>query len=260
MRPLASVEQAAVRIAQGELGTRLDAGHEPDLRRLAGSFNSMVDALSARMDRDRRFAADVSHELRSPLQTLSTAAELLDRRRDALDARSAAAVGLVCKEVTRFQQLVTDLLELAKGDQPPLLAEVDVAALLRSVCEDRGVPVDAPGPLVVQGDARRLRQVFVNLLDNADSHGGGAVAARAAPCQTGACVEVDDDGPGVPVSERELIFDRFGRGRASGVRGSSEGTGLGLSLVAQHVAAHGGRVVVGDRPGGGARFRVELPS
>lgn len=260
VRPLASVEQAATRIAQGDLEARLDVGREPDLRRLAVSFNTMVDALSERLQRDRRFAADVSHELRSPLQTLSTAAEVLDRRRDALDLRSAAAVGLMTKEVARFQQLVTDLLELAKGDRAPTLAPVDVSALLRAVCAERDTPVEADGALVVQADPRRLRQVVVNLLDNADRHGGGAIAARAVRCDGVVRLEVDDDGPGVPEAERSLIFDRFGRGRISGTRGSSEGTGLGLALVAQHVAAHGGRVVVTDRPGGGARFCVELPA
>jgi signal transduction histidine kinase len=259
LRPLASVEEAATRIAAGDLDARLDAGREPDLRRLAASFNTMVDALSARLQRDRRFAADVSHELRSPLQTLSTAAELLERRRDSLDPTSAAAAGLVSKEVNRFQQLVTDLLELAKGDRPPVLAAVDVAALLRAVGAERSLAVQADGPLVVQADARRLRQVLVNLLDNADQHGGGAVGARACAVPGAVRVEVDDAGPGVPEVERDLIFDRFGRGRGSGVRGSRDGTGLGLALVAQHVQALGGTVEVLDRPGGGARFVVEVP-
>ena len=92
---------------------------------------------------------------------------------------------------------------------------------------------------------RRLRQVLTNLLDNAEQHGGGAVAVRAGRCGDVVRLEVDDDGPGVPPAERELVFDRFGRGRASGVRGSREGTGLGLALVAQHVQAHGGRVARG---------------
>ncbi len=260
LRPLSSVEQAATRISAGDLSTRLDAGREPDLSRLAVAFNGMVDDLSVRLDRDRRFAADVSHELRSPLQTLSAAAEVLERRRTSLDERSAAAVGLMTKEVSRFQQLVTDLLELAKGERPPTLGDVDVASLVRGVAQERRVPVELTGDLTVQGDARRLRQVLTNLLDNAEQHGGGAVAVRAVRCPRTVQVEVDDEGPGVPEAERELVFDRFGRGRTSGVRGSREGTGLGLALVAQHVQAHGGRVHVSDRPGGGARFTVELPA
>ncbi len=260
VRPLAAVEAAATRISQGDLSARLDAGHEPDLRRLTLSFNAMVDALSERLQRDQRFAADVSHELRSPLQTLSTAAEFLDRRRDTLDPRSSAALGLLVKEVGRFQQLVTDLLELSTSDRPPVLAPVDVAALLESLATERGVPVRTDGPLVVRADVRRLRQVLVNLLDNAERHGGGAVAVRAVHSGDTAVLEVDDAGPGVPPAERALVFDRFGRGGSAGTRGSNEGTGLGLALVAQHVAAHGGAVTISDRPGGGARFRVTLPA
>ena len=260
LAPLASVTQAATSISAGNLGTRLDPAKEPDLAELTSAFNAMVDELSSRMDRDRRFSADVSHELRSPLQTLSTAAAVLERRRDTLDPRSSAALGLLTGEVERFQQLVTDLLELARGDRPAELAPVDLAVLVRQVCAERSVPLHGPASLVADVDARRLRQVLVNLLDNAERHAGGAVAVQLG--QSPGCVwlEVDDAGAGVPVEERELIFDRFGRGRSSGVRGSGEGTGLGLALVAQHVGAHGGRVLVGDRPGGGARFRVELPA
>ena len=260
LAPLASVTQAATSISAGNLSTRLDPAKEPDLASLTSAFNKMVDELSARMDRDRRFSADVSHELRSPLQTLSTAAAVLERRRHTLDPRSGAALGLLTGEVERFQQLVTDLLELARGDRPAELAPADLAVLVRQVCEERGVPADCPASLVADVDGRRLRQVLVNLLDNAERHAGGAVAVRLGQSPGCIHVEVDDAGAGVPVDERALIFDRFGRGRASGVRGSGEGTGLGLALVAQHVAAHGGRVVVGDRPGGGARFRVELPA
>jgi len=260
LAPLASVTQAATSISAGNLGTRLDPAKEPDLATLTSAFNAMVDELQARMDRDRRFSADVSHELRSPLQTLSTAAAVLERRRDLLDPRSEAAVGLLVGEVERFQQLVTDLLELARGDRPAELAPVDLAELVRSTCAERGVPACCPASLVADVDARRLRQVLVNLLDNAERHAGGAVAVRLEQAAGCLWLEVDDAGAGVPADERELIFDRFGRGRSSGVRGSGEGTGLGLALVAQHVAAHGGRVLVGDRPGGGARFRVELPS
>ena len=260
LAPLASVTQAATSISAGNLGTRLDPAKEPDLATLATAFNAMVDELSSRMDRDRRFSADVSHELRSPLQTLSTAAAVLERRRDTLDPRSSAALGLLTGEVERFQQLVTDLLELARGDRPAELAPVDLAGLVRQVCAQRGVAADCPTTLVADVDARRLRQVLVNLLDNAERHAGGAVEVRLGQSPGCLHLEVDDAGAGVPAEERELIFDRFGRGRSSGVRGSGEGTGLGLALVAQHVAAHGGRVLVGDRPGGGARFRVELPA
>jgi signal transduction histidine kinase len=222
----------------------------------------MVDQLSARMQRDRRFAADVSHELRSPLQTLSAAASVLARRTDHLDARTASAVGLVVEEVDRFQTLVTDLLELARSDQPPHLTTVDVADLARQVCRSRDVGEDAviaDGDSTWSVDRRRMERILANLIDNATQHGGGAVAVRVGSAAAMHYIEVDDEGPGVNPQDRTAIFDRFVRGRSANARGDSDGTGLGLALVTQHVGAHGGRASVTDRPGGGARFRIEIP-
>ncbi|MDI1464131.1 HAMP domain-containing sensor histidine kinase [Catellatospora sp. KI3] len=262
LRPLASVADAAREIAAGDHSTRLDPAAEPELERLTTSFNRMVDQLQARMERDRRFAADVSHELRSPLQTLAAAASVLSRRREQLDERSATAVHLLTEEVDRFQDLVTDLLELARGDQPVQRAPVDVGAMAVQLCRSRGLAEDvvAADPCSVwQVERRRLEQILANLLDNAHVHGGGAVAVVVRTAGSTHELLVDDSGPGVGPADREVIFDRFVRGRAAGARGDSEGTGLGLALAAQHVTAHGGTITVADRPGGGARFRVTIP-
>jgi signal transduction histidine kinase len=262
MRPLVRVAEAAQDIASGAWKARLDPAQEPDLARLTTSFNHMVDELSARLERDRRFAADVSHELRSPLQTLAAAASVLDRRRDHLDDRTATAAGLVTEEVSRFQGLVDDLLTLARSDQPAERAPADVAELARAVCRERGVPQDA---LSAEGqptwfvDRRRIGQLLGNLLDNAAAYGGGATAVRLSLMGDLGRIEVDDEGPGVSPEDKPVIFDRFVRGRAAGTRGANAGTGLGLALVAQHAAAHGGTATVLDNPGGGARFRIDLP-
>lgn len=262
LRPIRSVASAAREIANGDLTARLDAATEPDLAQLTTSFNDMVDRLARRIDRDRRFAADVSHELRSPLQTLSAAASVLTRHRARLDERTATAAGLVADEIARFQQLVNDLLELARSDQPADRRPVDVVRLARQVCRARNLPEDLLEPpddeqfwLV---DRRRVEQVLGNLLDNATRHGGGPCAVRLGRTAGWYFLEVDDEGPGVSPEDRTAIFDRFVRGRAAGARADSGGTGLGLAIVAQHAAAHGGRAMVLDRPGGGARFRVEL--
>jgi two-component system, OmpR family, sensor histidine kinase MtrB len=261
--PLAGVAVAADEIASGDIDARMARDTDPDLDRLAVAFNQMVDTVQAKSETDRRFAADVSHELRSPLQTLSAATTVLTRRRDSLDARTGAAVDLLSEEVTRFEQLVTDLLELARSDLQADRRPTDVVALVRSVAAGRGLPASA---VEVTGDGsladvdpRRFEQVLANLLDNAAKHGGGAVRIGICTDHGAVQLEVDDEGPGVPPDERELVFDRFARGRAASVRGGSEGTGLGLALVAQHVSAHRGKVTIVDRPGGGARFVVELP-
>ncbi|WP_175543688.1 sensor histidine kinase [Micromonospora pattaloongensis] len=264
LRPLALVADAAHDIARGDLTARLDPAADPDLTRLTGSFNHMVDELARRLERDRRFAADVAHELRSPLQTLAAAGSVLTRRRAALDDRTATAADLVAVEIQRFQTLVNDLLELARSDQPARREPVDIAALARQVCRSRGLPDDivevAEGAAVTwHVDRRRVRQLLGNLVDNAVDHGGGPVAVRIGGAGVTGQLDVDDEGPGVSPEDKDVIFDRFVRGRAAAARGSSDGTGLGLALVAQHVAAHQGRVAVLDRPGGGARFRVELP-
>ncbi|MCA1836316.1 MAG: ATP-binding protein, partial [Actinobacteria bacterium] len=141
------------------------------------------------------------------------------------------------------------------------LETVELGTLVRSVAasrpDDVPIKVDQPPPLVL-ADRRRLDRVVVNLLDNAERHGGGPV--RVAVLRRDGCVrlEVDDAGPGVPAHLRDRVFERFARGAASDRRDDG-GTGLGLAVVAQHVRAHGGTVWVEDRPCGGARFVVELP-
>ncbi|MFE9914233.1 sensor histidine kinase [Micromonospora sp. NPDC005553] len=264
LRPLTAVADAAEKIAAGDFTARLDPATDPDLTRLSSSFNQMVDRLALRIERDRRFAADVSHELRSPLQTLAAAASVLARRREHQDQRTATAAGLVADEIDRFQRLVNDLIDLARSDQPAHRAPVDVVELARETCD----AYDLPGTLVSlapdvpttwQVERRRVAQILANLLDNAVTYGGGPVAVRLDRDGDSGVIEVDDDGPGVPVEDREAIFDRFVRGRAAHTRGAGDGTGLGLALVAQHAAAHAGQVTVADRPGGGACFRVTLP-
>lgn len=263
LRPLASVADAAGSIASGDFTARVARDSDPDLDKLAVSFNRMVDEVSARSEADRRFAADVSHELRSPLQTLSAATSVLERRRSSMDQRTAAAVDLLVAEVARFESLVSDLLELAKSDRPAERRPTDVAALTRAFLASRRLPsrlLDVRGSAaVLDVDPRRYEQVLANLVDNATRHGGGAVRVGLDVTDERLVLEVDDEGAGVPVEERELVFDRFARGRAASMRGGSDGSGLGLALVTQHVLAHRGSVEVLDRPGGGARFRVVLP-
>jgi two-component system, OmpR family, sensor histidine kinase MtrB len=259
LRPLDAVVDSARKLADGDLDARINPRTEPELAQLSASFNHMADELSRRIARDRRFAADVSHELRSPLQTLSAAASVIDHRRAGLDDRSAEAVGLITEEIRRFRTLVDDLLELARSDQPAQREATDVPRLAAKVLRRRNLAEDLvevlPGtPAVWQVDGRRIEQALGNLVDNAQRYGGGVTAVRVGP----GFLEVDDAGPGVPADQRDTIFDRFVRGTAAGARGGTDGTGLGLSIVAQHAAAHDGHASAHGRPGGGARFRIAL--
>jgi signal transduction histidine kinase len=266
LRPLASVSEAAAAIAKGALDIRLVSPPDRDLAPLADSFNSMVDALADRIQKDARFASDVSHELRSPLTTLSTSLDVLRSRRAELSERSQAALDLLDADVRRFQRMVEDLLEISRFDAGVAeleIEEVDVRELVRHALADRAVPlaVDGPGRATVLGDKRRLERVLVNLVDNAAAYGGGATKVGVARSNGRVQVVVEDRGGGVPPAERTKVFERFFRGSAAGRRGAGGGSGLGLALVTEHVRLHGGSVWVEDGPEGiGARFVVELPA
>ncbi|MGQ0616846.1 MAG: HAMP domain-containing sensor histidine kinase [Acidimicrobiia bacterium] len=271
LRPLANVSRAAEAIASGRLDTRMAATDDPDLGLLASSFNDMAQALQDRIERDARFASDVSHELRSPLMTLSAAVDILEARRDELTERSHAALDLLAVEVGRFSQLVEDLLEISRYDAGAVRLELDDLRLAEFVMQavqassnGRSVPVDVDSELAgvfVLADKRRLARVVANLVDNARKYGDGPTSVSVRRVDNRAQLAVEDEGPGVPEEERALIFERFSRGATAGRRGRGEGVGLGLALVAEHVRLHGGRVWVEDRRDGrpGARFVVELP-
>lgn len=269
LRPLSSVSDAAAAISRGSLDTRLVAPADKDLAPLTTSFNAMVDALSDRIERDARFASDVSHELRSPLTTLSASLDVLRGRREELSGRAQSALDLLDADVQRFQRLVEDLLEISRFDAGVAefaVEEVDLRELVRHAVgrSAAGVPLridtGSEGATVL-GDKRRLERVVANLVENAAAYGGGATEVGVTRSDGSVRVLVDDQGTGVPPGERRMVFDRFFRGSAAGRRGVGGGSGLGLALVAEHVHLHGGEVWVEDGPNGrGARFVVEIPA
>jgi len=271
LRPLADVSQAAEAIAGGRLDTRLEATDDPHLGVLANSFNEMAQALQDRIERDARFASDVSHELRSPLMTLSAAVDILETRREDMHERSQAALDLLSAEVRRFSQLVEDLLEISRYDAGAVRLELDeirlaefVMQAVRASGNGQSVPVELDSELasvVVQADKRRLARVVANLLDNAQKYADGATAVTLRRVDDLVQIAVEDEGAGIPDDERDIVFERFARGGGAGRRGSGDGVGLGLALVAEHVRLHGGRVWVEEKnpDGSGARFVVELP-
>jgi signal transduction histidine kinase len=286
LRPLAALTDAAVAIAGGQLDTRVDAGDDADLEELAAAFNRMTANLQDRIEREARFTSDVSHELRSPLTTLTATVSVLESHRSQLAPRARSALDLLDGDLRRFTRMVDDLLEISRfdaGSAELSLDEVDPGELVRRAVAaaapvDEGVRGTVTFPVVVgpgvdglrlRVDKRRFERVMTNLMENASLYAGGVtrvLVERQPPLLAESPfpalairVVIEDSGPGVPDAERDHLFERFYRGGRAGQRASSQGTGLGLSLVAEHVRLHGGRVWSEDAPGGGTRFVVELP-
>ncbi len=277
VRPLGDAAQAAKAIAGGRLDTRLETTDDQDLRLLANSFNDMASALQLRVERDARFASDVSHELRSPLMTLAASIEVMNSRREEMPERAQAALDLLVGDVGRFQGLVEDLLEISRFDAGAIrlhLEDLLVAEFVRQAIAVSSLPStvvtvsERAERMVMQGDRRRLARVIANLIDNARLHGGNEPEVNVTEADNEGeplghvWIAVEDHGAGVPVEERSLIFERFARGAVAGRRSSSDGAGLGLALVDEHVRLHGGNIRVEDRSDGepGARFVIELPA
>ena len=273
VRPLTEVSNAAALIADGALSTRLLVNQaDREVQQLTESFNQMVSQLVQRLERDARFASDVSHELRSPLTTLATTASVLQQHREELSPAGQESLNLLLADLSIFQALVEDLLEMARSDAGavPLAIETVksvelVRQSVRSATRRHGLarpPVQvAPGtgdPLV-QVDRRRFERVMTNVIDNAHRYANGAVAIRLNLEGSQLAINIDDGGAGIALEEREHVFERFFRGRAAHDRGIARGTGLGLALVRDHVLAIGGTIRILDSPEGGARFQILLP-
>jgi two-component system sensor histidine kinase MtrB len=267
VRPLERVSAAAALIAEGELTTRLAVGQaDREVQRLTESFNAMVSRLVERMERDARFASDVSHELRSPLTTLTTTASVLQQHRDELSPAAQESLDLLTADLSVFRSLVEDLLEIARSDAgaTTLVFETIPAVELvrqsvRSAAQRHGLVEGDLDEVRVRVDRRRFERVVTNLIANAHQYAGDAVAVRVAVRDGSLVLDIDDAGPGIPEDEREQVFQRFFRGRAAHDRSMSRGTGLGLALVRDHVTSFGGTITAGQSPEGGARFEIVLP-
>ena len=262
VRPLNDVASTATQIAAGQLDIRLGATRDPDLAAIVGSFNSMVDTLQQRIHRDARLAADVSHELRSPLTTLVASVDVLNGHRGELSSRHQQALDLVTDELARFRHLLEDLLELARVEAGIDLRGTEalpLGELLKHTLSRSGFPPDVLTgelDLTVRGDKLRLGRVFPQPLRERGQVRGWA--DRGLGCRRG----TPRNGP------RRRRWSGGTQGRSgTGLRtlrdrrtprGSSSGTGLGLALVRETVVAHGGAVWCTDSPSGGARFVVSL--
>ncbi|WP_327658542.1 sensor histidine kinase [Streptomyces sp. NBC_00483] len=262
LRPVEGIraEMAAITASQ-DLGRRVP---EPDthdeVARLAGTTNETLAALEASVERQRRFVADASHELRSPIASLRTQLEVGAAHPELLDVDGAV------EDTVRLQELAADLLLLARLDagEKPGGAEVDLGALVREELSQRvgdrvPVAVDVAAVPQVSGSRGQLARVLGNLVDNAQRHAraGVRVAVRAEDGRV--VLRVADDGQGVPEDERERIFERFVRLDDARTRDGG-GAGLGLAIARDVAERHGGSLTVRSAPEGGALFELALPS
>ncbi|HTR89321.1 MAG TPA: HAMP domain-containing sensor histidine kinase [Solirubrobacteraceae bacterium] len=285
LRPLERMAAAADAIAAGDLSRRVSpASDRSEVGRLGLALNGMLERLELAFSRRRRseerlrqFLADSSHELRTPLAAIRGYAELFRMGATREEAEVALAMRRIEQESVRMGLLVEDLLTLARLDEEREAARepVDLAGLAgdavadaRATAPERAIGLRAPARALVAGDAHQLRQVLANLLANALTHTPAGtpieVTVREERTARGEApkvvVAVRDHGPGLPAGvEPARLFERFWRAEGGRERGSA-GAGLGLAIVGEIVAAHGGGVNAAGAAGGGAVFTVELPA
>ncbi|MFG1953611.1 MtrAB system histidine kinase MtrB [Micromonospora sp. NPDC048830] len=278
--PVRVAARTAQRLSAGLLDQRMVVSGEDDLALLAASFNQMATNLQRQILRleemsrlQRRFTSDVSHELRTPLTTVRMAADLIFAERDEFDPAVARSAELLQAELDRFEELLTDLLEISRFDagfavldaEPTDLVPVvhRVVDRLAGLAERIGVPIELAlpdAPVIAEVDPRRVERVLRNLVGNAVEHGEGKpVRIALGQDETAVAITVRDHGVGLKPGEEKLVFNRFWRADPSRAR-QTGGTGLGLSISLEDARLHGGWLEAWGAPRQGAQFRLTLPA
>ncbi len=275
LTPVRLARRIAERYAAGSLEQRMHVRGEDDIARLSTSFNQMAASLQSQIRRledlsrlQQRFVSDVSHELRTPLTTVQMASELLFDARERFDPQTARSAELLKRELDRFEELLSNLLDLSRFDAGAAqleLGDVDLARVARAAAQDplltrrgiRGRAVGADRPAVVQADIRRVDRIVRNLVANAAKYSGSDVV-EVEVAQDGHAVSlaVRDFGVGLREDENLRVFDRFWRADPARTQG---GTGLGLAISREDAVLHGGTLQAWGRPGEGSEFVLTLP-
>jgi len=280
-RPLEELVDAAGRLAAGDRRARVEVGGLSETATLGAAFNEMADELereaSQRDQLDRlkdEFVLTASHELRSPLTSVQGFAELLMLERDSLTPRQVETVEIILDNCRHLVRLLNDLLDLARSDAgrlaiTPKPTEVtplidDAVRTMRAQTESKEQALSEriePDLPLVNVEADRIRQILVNLLTNAHEYSpqGASIEVTARPVGADVEIAVTDNGPGIPESQLDHIFDRFTRGDA-GLTQRVGGTGLGLAISKSLVELHGGTIEVDSTPGVGSIFSLRLPA
>ncbi|MGV1047996.1 MAG: sensor histidine kinase [Solirubrobacterales bacterium] len=279
-RPLEELVDAAGRLAAGDLGTRVEVGGLSETATLGAAFNEMARQLeleaSQREQLDRlkdEFVLTASHELRSPLTSVQGFAELLMLERESLTPKQVETVEIILDNCRHLVRLLNDLLDLARSDAGRLavrLRPTELAPLVDEVVRTMRAQTKAskqklteridPNLPVVDAEADRIRQILVNLVTNAHEYSpeGASIEVRARVVDDEVEISVTDDGPGIPETQLEHIFERFVRGDA-GLTQRVGGTGLGLAIARSLVELHGGTIEAASTVGSGSSFRFRLP-
>ncbi|GAA5195076.1 two-component system sensor histidine kinase MtrB [Rugosimonospora acidiphila] len=279
VQPVRTAARTAQRLSAGLLDQRMEVRGEDDLALLAASFNQMAENLQRQIIRleemsrlQRRFTSDVSHELRTPLTTVRMAADLIYSERDEFDPAMARSAELLHDELDRFEELLTDLLEISRFDagfavldaEPSDLVPIveAVAERLRPLGERCGVRIDLnvpAAPVIAEVDPRRVERILRNLVGNAVEHAEARpVVITLYADEVAAAITVRDHGIGLHIGEEKLVFNRFWRADPSRAR-QTGGTGLGLSIALEDARLHGGWLEAWGATGHGAQFRLTLP-
>lgn len=258
-RRLEELQTSVAALGSGNLSARVAVVGKDEIARLAETFNRAADRIETLMTANRSLLANASHELRSPLARLRMGVEALP------PSENDAGRNELSRNIKELDQLIEEILLASRLDaqstDSTTFEPVDIVALVaeESARTNVELSVESEGLPIVSGDLRLLRRLFRNLLENAQRHGGQAGVEVIIRGQTSKVqIDVCDRGPGVPVAERERIFDPFYR--LPGSRESDGSVGLGLSLVRQIVERHRGTVLCMPREGGGSCFRTELPA
>jgi two-component system sensor histidine kinase MtrB len=278
VQPVRDAARTAERLALGDFEERMQVRGEDEIARLATTFNSMAEALQKQIRQledlsrvQRRFVADVTHELRTPITTVRMAADVLHEARTDFPLAAARSAELLQAELGRFEQLLSELLEISRydaGDTQVDAEPTDLIALthrvvdaVRPLAERKGsaLVVQESGRVVAEVDHVRIERVLRNLVVNAIEHGEGRpVEIRLAGDDRCVAITVRDSGVGLRPGEEQLVFTRFWRGDPSRNRATG-GTGLGLAIAREDARVHGGALEAWGAPGKGAVFRLTLP-
>jgi two-component system OmpR family sensor kinase len=272
LAPIKRISQTARAMSEGDLNARIAVEHtESELEQVASTLNDAFDRLRLVVDQERRFIADASHELRTPISVLRAETEwALDRERTPQQYKDALTVGR--RAAIRMQDIVERLLALVRADVAPEVQDPapvamrtlidDVVAWLAPMAQARGVRLIVAGdPFSVNGDAEQLREGLNNVVANAILYNvaGGSVTISTRHTGATARIEVVDTGIGIPADAVPRVFDRFFRVDKARSR-EMGGSGLGLSIARTIFAAHGGDIACTSEPGVGSMFVISLPA